>query len=103
MDINRLLTEMTLEEKCRMLVGLDSWHTISVPRLDIPSIMMADGPHGLRKQLDSTNNMMVNESYKAVCFPPAVTIAASFDPLMTFKMGEAIANECLHKDVQVLL
>ncbi len=103
MDIEKLINELTIEEKCRLLVGKDSWHTAAIERLDIPSIMMSDGPHGLRKQLDSANAMMVNESYKAVCFPPAVTVASSFDPKLAFKMGEAIANECLYKDVHVLL
>lgn len=102
-NIEKLLEELTLEEKCQLLVGRDSWHTAAIERLNIPSIMMADGPHGLRKQLDSSNSMMVNESYKAVCFPPAVTVASSFDPSIAYKMGEAIANECLYKDVHVLL
>jgi len=103
MDIEKLIEQLTLEEKCQLLVGKDSWHTINIDRLDIPSIMMADGPHGLRKQLDSSNSMMVNESYKAVCFPPAVTVASSFDPSIAYLMGSAIADECLYKDVHVLL
>ena len=103
MNIEKLLEDLTLEEKCQLLVGKDSWHTANIDRLKIPSIMMADGPHGLRKQLDASNSMMVNESYKAVCFPPAVTVASSFDPKVAYKMGEAIANECLYKDVHLLL
>lgn len=103
MDIEKLLDQLTIEEKCQLLVGKDSWHTMNIDRLGIPSIMMADGPHGLRKQLDSGNSMMVNESYKAVCFPPAVTVASSFDPSVAYKMGSAIADECLYKDVHVLL
>ncbi len=103
MDIDKIILELTLEEKCRLLVGQDAWHTYAIPRLNIPSIMMADGPHGLRKQLDSGNMMTMNEAYKAVCFPPAVTVASSFDPKIAYKMGSAIADECLYKDVHVLL
>lgn len=103
MNIEKLLSEMTLSEKCAMLVGQDSWHTYAIPRLNIPSIMMADGPHGLRKQLESGNSVTIHESYKAVCFPAEVTIAASFDPELAYEMGSAIANECLNKDVQALL
>jgi len=51
-DIQKRLLELTIEEKCALLVGADAWHTHPVPRLDIPSVMMADGPTGLRKQVD---------------------------------------------------
>jgi beta-glucosidase len=103
MNIEKMISEMTLREKCTLLVGLDSWHTYSIPRLNVPSIMMADGPHGLRKQLQSNNDVQANESYKAVCFPNEVTVACSFDPQVAYQMGKGIAMECLNKDVQVLL
>lgn len=103
MNIDKLISEMTLKEKCALLVGLDSWHTFPIPRLNIPSIMMADGPHGLRKQLQSGNSVQENESYKAVCFPNEVTVACSFDPEIAYQMGKGIAMECLNKDVQILL
>lgn len=103
MDIEKLLGELTISEKCALLVGADAWHTIAIPRLGIPSIMMADGPHGLRKQLESGNSIEIQESYQAVCFPAEVTVASSFDPELAFQMGEGIAKECLNKDVQVLL
>ncbi len=103
MDIEKLLGELTVSEKCALLVGADSWHTVAIPRLGIPSVMMADGPHGLRKQLESGNSIEIQESYQAVCFPAEVTVASSFDPDLAFEMGEGIAKECLNKDVQVLL
>lgn len=103
MDIEKILGQLSLQEKCRLLVGADAWHTFAVPRLGIPAIMMADGPHGLRKQLDSVNAMDLHESYKAVCFPAEVTVAATFDPELARTMGEGIAHECRNKDVQVLL
>ena len=48
MEIKKLILEMTLEEKASLLSGLDFWHTKPVERLGIPSIMVSDGPHGLR-------------------------------------------------------
>ena len=52
-DIKKIISEMTLEEKAGLCSGMDFWHTKGIDRLDIPSIMMSDGPHGLRKQDES--------------------------------------------------
>ncbi|MFH0993564.1 MAG: glycoside hydrolase family 3 N-terminal domain-containing protein, partial [bacterium] len=103
MDIQKLLQELTLAEKCSLVVGRDAWHTVAIPRLGISSIMMADGPSGLRKQLDSGTGVQAAESYHSVCYPPAATVAASFDVDLAEAMGKAIAEECRAKDVQVLL
>ena len=103
MDIPKLLLELTIEEKCALLVGEDAWHTHPVPRLGIPSVMMADGPTGLRKQVDSRTSVQEAETYHAVCYPPAATVAASFDVALAEKTGAAIASECRAKDVQALL
>ena len=50
MDIEKILSEMTLEEKASLLSGADFWHTKAVERLGVPAVMVSDGPHGLRKQ-----------------------------------------------------
>ena len=50
MNVKKLFSQMTLEEKCSLLSGADFWHTKSVERLGIPAVMVSDGPHGLRKQ-----------------------------------------------------
>lgn len=79
MDIKEIVRQMTLEEKVSLLSGLDFWHTKPIERLGIPSVMVSDGPHGLRKQDDQPDHLGVNDSIKAVCFPPACAAAASFD------------------------
>ena len=71
-----LVALMTTEEKVDLMSGLDTWHTKPVERLGIPSVMFSDGPHGLRKQLDSGDNLGIGESVPAVCFPAAVTMAS---------------------------
>ena len=48
--IKELISKMTLEEKASLCSGADNWHTKEIKRLNIPSVMMVDGPHGLRKQ-----------------------------------------------------
>ena len=79
MDIEKLIEQMTLEEKASLLSGGDFWHTKAVERLGIPATMVSDGPHGLRKQDQEGDHLGINESIKAVCFPAASASAASFD------------------------
>lgn len=103
MDIKALVSQMTLEEKAGLCSGLDFWHTKPVDRLDVPSVMVSDGPHGLRKQDQEADHLGMNDSIKAVCMPAACATAASFDRELIGKMGEAIGNSCQHEEVSVVL
>ncbi len=103
MDIKALVSQMTLEEKCGLLSGLDFWHTKPVERLGIPSVMVSDGPHGLRKQDQGADHLGMNESIKAVCMPAACATAASFDRDLIRTMGEAIGDSCQHEELSVVL
>ena len=103
MDIKKLISEMTLEEKAGLCSGSDFWHTKAIERLNIPPMMVSDGPHGLRKQDDLADHMAVNESIKAVCFPTGVTLAASFDRDLVYKVGEYLGEECQAENVGVIL
>ena len=47
-DIDKLINEMTLDEKISMLAGADLWHTNAVERLGIPVLKVTDGPNGSR-------------------------------------------------------
>lgn len=101
MNIDRIIEELTLEEKASLCSGLDFWHTKPVERLDIPSVMVSDGPHGLRKNVEDSQNP--NESIKAVCFPTASSLACSFDRTLLEAMGKAIGEECQHEQLAVVL
>ena len=103
MDIKALVSQMTLEEKAGLCSGDDFWHTKAVERLGIPRTMVSDGPHGLRKQDDKADHLGINDSIKAVCFPAACATAASFDPDLIRRMGEAIGDSCQHEQVSVVL
>ena len=103
MDIKALIAQMTLEEKCGLLSGYDFWHTKSVERLGVPSCMVSDGPHGLRKQDMGADHLGMNDSIEAVCMPAACATAASFDTEMIYRMGEAIGNSCQHEQLSVVL
>ena len=101
MDIQSLVSQLTLEEKASLCSGADSWHTKAVQRLGIPATMVSDGPHGLRKQDQQADG--ANDSIEAVCFPAACATAAAFDRSLLTRMGEAIGDSCQHEQVSVLL
>jgi beta-glucosidase len=102
-DINSIVSQMTLEEKAGLCSGLDSWHTKPVERLGIPSIMMTDGPHGLRKQSEETDHLGINQSVPATCFPSGAGLASSWHRELIKEVGEALAEECLAEGVSIIL
>ena len=97
MDIKKLISKMTVEEKASMLSGADFWHTKAVERLAIPQIMVSDGPHGLRKNDEDSANPQ--EAIKAVCFSTASALACSFDRNLLTAMGKALGN---HKRITLI-
>ena len=103
MDIKKILQHMTLEEKASLCSGSDFWHTEAIERLGLPAVMVADGPHGLRKQEELTDHMGVAESVKAVCFPTASAMACSFNRNLIQEVGSALGEECQAENVAVLL
>ncbi len=102
MDIEKLIKEMTVEEKAALVSGTDYMCTNPIPRLDVPSLNMADGPHGVRKQNDNgTGDSKPPEP--ATAFPTAAATASSWDPDVTRRMGEAMGRECRRYGVNMLL
>ncbi len=102
-DLKKIIDLMTLEEKAGMCSGADFWNTKSIDRLDIPKVMMSDGPHGMRKQEGEADHLGLNESVKAVCFPSACATACSFDVDLINRMGEILGEECQAEDLSMLL
>lgn len=102
-NIKELVQRMTLEEKAGMCSGLDFWHLKGVERLGIPSIMVTDGPHGLRKQDGSADHLGLTSSVPATCFPSAAGLASSWDKELARQVGVALGEECQAEDVAVLL
>ncbi len=103
MDIKKIISEMTLEEKAGLCSGQDFWKTKAVERLGVPQMMVSDGPHGLRKQNDAGDHAGINESIKAVCFPPGVTVTSSFDRDLINTMGEYLGESANAENLGVLL
>lgn len=103
MDIKETVSQLSLEEKAGLCSGYDFWHTKGFPKKNVPSIMVTDGPHGLRKQAAAADHLGVNESIKAICYPTLVGVAASFDRKLAFRLGETLGRTALHESVGVLL
>jgi len=98
-----LIAKMTLEEKASLCSGLNFWHTKPIDRLGIPSIMLTDGPHGLRKQVDAGDPIGLNESVPATCFPTASALAATWNRELVKQVGVALGEECRQEKVAVIL
>lgn len=102
MDIKKLVAEMTLEEKAAMCAGSDFWHTKGVERLGVPSVMVTDGPCGLRKQAGESDHLGLNASVTAVSYPTGSCIASSFDRELIQRSGEILGEECQAEDLSLI-
>ena len=102
-DIAQLISQMTLEEKASLCSGLDFWHLKGIERLGIPSLMVTDGPHGLRKQATGGDHIGLLDSVPATCFPTASALAATWNRALVHEVGEALAGECRTEKVAVIL
>lgn len=94
---------LTLEEKASLTSGLNFWHTKAIERAGIPSIMMTDGPHGLRKQGGGGDHLGLGSSVPATCFPPAVGLGSSWDTDLVERVGAALGAETSIENVGVVL
>ncbi len=97
------ISQMTLEEKASLCSGKNFWYMKGIERLGIPSVMVTDGPHGLRKQAGSSDHLGINESVKSTCFPPAVASSSTWDRDTLYEIGKAIGEEAVQEKVAVVL
>ena len=98
-----IIEKLTLEEKCHLLSGRDFWQTQSVKRLGIENVTLSDGPHGIRKQEGAGDQLGLNGSVPATCYPTAATMANSWDPELGEELGRHLGAEAASQDVCVLL
>lgn len=98
-----LIKKMTLEEKASLTSGKNFWQTMDIPRHGIPSIFLADGPHGIRRQMAAADHLGLNPSLEATCFPTAVTMANSWNDELGEEMAEMLGKEAVSQQVNVLL
>ena len=98
-----LLKKLTLEEKCALLSGAETFKTRGMPKHGIPQIWLSDGPHGLRKQAGESDHLGLNPSVPATCFPTASAIANSWDAALGEEIGAALGEEAAAQEVSVVL
>ena len=92
-DIDKIVNELTLEEKISLLSGFNSWYTNKIERLDIPSIKMSDGPNGIRGD--------GNSGKSSACFPCPILMGSTWNEDLFLEIGEALGDEAKDKDVDV--
>ena len=100
-DIQSIVKQMTLEEKAALCTGASAWTTTPVERLGVPALFVSDGPHGVRRVPDVDS--LSAQSLPATCFPTASCLSSSWDVDLLRELGEALAEECIALQVDVVL
>ena len=98
-----IIAKLSLEQKCALLSGKNTWQTQDYPKQGVPAIWLSDGPNGLRKQAGAADHLGLNPSVPATCFPTAATMANSWDPALGEEVGRALGEETAANRVNVLL
>ena len=100
--MNNWLNFYVFRQPVSIMSGKDFWQTVDIKRLNIPSIFLADGPHGIRKQAAAADHLGLNESIKATCFPSAATMANSWNIELGLRLGKALSKEALTQKVETV-
>lgn len=101
--VENLIKNMSVTEKALLCSGRKFWFTRGIKKYGIEPYMVTDGPHGLRKQGDSADNLGINDSKNATCFPTAVVMASTWNKELIHGLGEKLAEEALEENVGVVL
>lgn len=102
-QIDNIVKSLTTEQKILLCSGKDFWHTVSIED-KVPSVLMTDGPHGLRKEVQGATGVNIMcTSEIATCFPTAVTLASSWDKEVASSVADAIAKEAHTQNIGTVL
>ncbi|OQB12681.1 MAG: Thermostable beta-glucosidase B [Firmicutes bacterium ADurb.Bin193] len=101
MDIKQIISQLTIDEKFSLMSGKNLWETMDIERLGIPSVTVADGPNGVKKMVKDDEGKFTCQP--SICYPTGSTLAATWNPELAQKIGEALGEECLSLDIDILL
>ena len=93
--IEKLLVELTLDEKAALVAGIDLWHGPGVPRLGIPALKVTDGPSGARGEQWSGR--------PSANFPCGSALGATWNPDLVREVGVRLGVETKRKNAHALL
>jgi len=97
-DLELLVSQMTLEEKASLTAGADFWTTVPIPRLDVPSVTVTDGPNGARGSA-----LLGFGAVSAVCAPCGSALGSTWDVELIERVGSMLGEESRTKAARVLL
>ncbi|KAK4541987.1 hypothetical protein LTR36_007187 [Oleoguttula mirabilis] len=95
-DVEKVLAELTLDEKISLLAGRDFWHTVPIPKHGIPSLRTSDGPNGVR-------GTRVFNGVPAACFPCGTALGATWNQDLLLEAGKLMGEEAKAKGAHILL
>lgn len=98
-DIEQILKQMTLDQKVAFLSGDGDWHTKALEEWGVPAIAMADGPNGLRIEMDQ----VTRDSLPATCYPAMASLASTWDRSLARRLAVDLAEECRSASLDLLL
>jgi beta-glucosidase len=97
--IDSLLKKMTTTEKVAMLSGRNKWYTVPIDRLGIPSVVMTDGPHGVRTEGHGSDRIVST----ATAYPTGISMASTWNRDLIERVGVGLAEETRHLGCHILL
>ncbi len=97
------IEELSIIERASLMTGQSEWESREIKHVNLPAMVMSDGPNGVRRQTGSGDHLGLGESKPATCFPTAGTVANSWDPEEAQRVGAALGEEAKDLGVQVLL
>lgn len=89
-EASSIVKKLSLEEKCKFCCGISFWETFGIDKFNVPSIMLCNGPHGLRKEQAGNIMFFQTNTEKSTCFPSATALASTFDEELINSMGKAL-------------
>ncbi|WP_341258127.1 beta-glucosidase family protein [Gordonia malaquae] len=102
---NAAMNTADLADIAALTTGAGWWSTRELTEAGVTSVLMADGPHGIRFQQDddASDNFGLQASSPATCFPPAVALASAWSPDLARRVGSALAAEAVQHGIGVVL